>query len=207
MSPLIQAVLRNIQAPINIVVRTDSSGDYRRSFFPRFMFTNIWTRDCMNTTATWSSNDCMYCCAGASLHLISSWCSLTEHALVSLVLILVCLSFESFCCSGTSEVFTAALGAMSPAGYGIGPTGLSPSTDASFYSQASPNGPTPVPNWCGPLTGTERLDKTSSHSNLRSATREMTILFFLLFLSKCHYMPYIIWVPCSIPSLHTLSNS
>ena len=137
----------------------------------------------------------MYCCAGASLHLISSRWSLTTHALVSLVLITVCLLFESFCYSGISEVFTAALGAMSPYGYGIGPTGLSPSTDASFYSQASPNGPTPVPNWCGPLTGTERLDKTSTHSydiNLRSATRELTILFFLLFLSKCHYMPYII---------------
>jgi hypothetical protein len=126
----------------------------------------------------------MYCCAGASLHLISSRCSRTTHALVSLVLIIVCLSFESFCYPGSSEVFTAALGAMSPSGYGISPTGLSPSTDASFYSQASPNGPTTVPTWCGPLTGAERLDKTSSHSydtNLRSAAIEMTIFFFLLF--------------------------
>jgi hypothetical protein len=126
----------------------------------------------------------MYCSAGASLHHFSSRYSLTTYALNLLVPIIGCLLFDSCCYTGTSEVFTAAVGAMSPYGYGIGPTGLSPSTDASFSSQASPNGPTPVPNWCGPLTGTTRQDKNSTHSYdiyLRSTNRAMTILFFLFF--------------------------
>jgi hypothetical protein len=49
-------------------------------------------------------------------------------------------------------VFTNALSAMSPAGFGITSEDLVPSVDNSFYSQVTPSGPTGSPAWCGPST-------------------------------------------------------
>ena len=54
--------------------------------------------------------------------------------------------------SGISEVFSAALGAMSPSGMSITQQGQVPSVDNSFYDQITPIGPSQTPNWCGPLT-------------------------------------------------------
>jgi hypothetical protein len=54
---------------------------------------------------------------------------------------------------GTTQVFTNALSAMSPAGFAITPTELVASVDRSFYSQSTPSGPTGSPSWCGPSTG------------------------------------------------------
>jgi hypothetical protein len=53
---------------------------------------------------------------------------------------------------GTTQVFTNALSAMSPAGFGITRSALVPSVDNSFYSQNTPSGPTGTPSWCGPST-------------------------------------------------------
>ena len=50
-------------------------------------------------------------------------------------------------------MFSAALGAMSPKGFGISPLGLTASVDTSYYSQATPKGPSSSPFWCGALTG------------------------------------------------------
>lgn len=50
-------------------------------------------------------------------------------------------------------MFADGLRAISPAGFGITPTGLVKSTDNSFHSQATPSGTTPNPSWCGPSTG------------------------------------------------------
>lgn len=54
--------------------------------------------------------------------------------------------------SGTSQVFTSALDAISPAGFAITPGGLVANSDGSFHDQVTPNGPSPSPFWCGPLT-------------------------------------------------------
>ena len=54
--------------------------------------------------------------------------------------------------SGTSEIFSDALDAMSPAGYGITQTGLVINSDGSFHDQITPNGGSQSPFWCGPLT-------------------------------------------------------
>ena len=54
--------------------------------------------------------------------------------------------------SGTSQVFTAALDAISPAGLAVTPTGLVANTDGSFHDQVTPTGPSQSPYWCGPLT-------------------------------------------------------
>ena len=51
--------------------------------------------------------------------------------------------------SGTSEVFTTALGAMSPSGVSITQSGPVPSTENSFYDQIIPRGPSQTPKWCG----------------------------------------------------------
>lgn len=54
--------------------------------------------------------------------------------------------------SGTSQVFTAALDAISPAGFAITPRGLVANSDGSFHDQVTPSGPSQSPYWCGPLT-------------------------------------------------------
>ena len=65
--------------------------------------------------------------------------------------------FSSLLFSGTSEVFSDGLGAMSPAGFSLKPSGLVASIDNSFYSQATPGGTTQTPSWCGPATGKTRI--------------------------------------------------
>lgn len=54
--------------------------------------------------------------------------------------------------SGTSEIFSDALDAMSPAGYAITQTGLVANSDGSFHDQVTPSGGSQSPFWCGPLT-------------------------------------------------------
>ena len=75
--------------------------------------------------------------------------------------------------SGTTQVFSAALDAISPSGYGITQSGLYPSQDNSFHDQivSGTSGGSQAPTWCGGVTDElqyitiNNCNTTSSQSN------------------------------------------
>ena len=76
--------------------------------------------------------------------------------------------------SGTSQIYSAALNAISPAGYAVTQAGLAPSTDGSFGSQVTPSGGSQTPYWCGALT--DELQYVTI-SNCKSSASSKGILF------------------------------
>ena len=93
--------------------------------------------------------------------------------------------------SGTTQVFSAALDAISPSGYGITQSGLFPSQDSSFHDQivSGTNGGSQAPTWCGGVTDelqyitinncntTSSQNSSQLNSNLNSKNSSKLLVF------------------------------
>ena len=82
--------------------------------------------------------------------------------------------------SGTSEIFSDALDAMSPAGFAITQTGLVSNPEGSFHNQITPNGGSQSPFWCGPLTDELQYITVTGCSRAPAATATATAASKLL---------------------------
>ena len=96
--------------------------------------------------------------------------------------------------SGTSQVFTSALDAISPAGFAITPGGaLVTNSDESFHDQITPNGPSPSPYWCGPLTDELQYITVTGCNGGSSSLR--TIQFRMI---DINYIPQNVSIDCGV---------
>lgn len=91
--------------------------------------------------------------------------------------------------SGTSEVFSAALGAMSPSGISLTPSGQVPSTDNSFFDQIIPRGPSQTPKWCGVVTDElQYMTVTNCPFSSSSPSSSLTLIPKLISSKALHMM-------------------
>ena len=82
--------------------------------------------------------------------------------------------------SGTSEIFSDALDAMSPAGFAITQTGLVSNPEGSFHNQITPNGGSQSPFWCGPLTDELKYIIVTGCNRAPTATAASKLLSFMM---------------------------
>jgi hypothetical protein len=95
--------------------------------------------------------------------------------------------------SGTSQVFTSALDAISPAGFAITPGGLVANSAWSFHDQVTPNGPSQAPYWCGPLTDELQYITVTGCNGGTSSLR--TIQFGMI---DVNYTPQNVSIDCAL---------